>query len=191
MPPRMQRALGAVLLGLLLAGCHMAPVRPGKSPAALSPPLLRYEAVEWAALPGFGADDLSQAWPALLASCGAPRMPQAWREFCRAATQVASRDVPAQRTLLTTRLRAYRVVTETREKQHETQDTGMITGVLRARAQRLAQARRGVPDAFICSAGRSGQRGTGRSVSGIEGRAHSRAIAGKARHAVPGPCATG
>ncbi len=122
---RHHQALLALVV-LLLAGCTTAPVKPVAT--ASEPPLLRYEAVDWQALPGFREDDTTQAWPALLASCGAARMPAAWTAFCSAAAQVGLRDAAAQRTLLTSRLRAYRVITETRDGKHEAHDTGLITG---------------------------------------------------------------
>jgi membrane-bound lytic murein transglycosylase A len=54
-------------------------------------------------------------------------MPAAWATFCRAAAQVGARDAMAQRSLLTSRLRAYRVITQGGDKS-ETRDTGLITG---------------------------------------------------------------
>lgn len=120
---------GTLLAGLLLVGCHTAPLRaPQGVPAEPLPPLLRYQAVDWQALPAFAADDLTQAWPALLASCRAPRMPAAWSDFCRAAPQVEPRDAVAQRGLLMARLRPYRVVTVTQDARRDTRDTGLITG---------------------------------------------------------------
>jgi membrane-bound lytic murein transglycosylase A len=111
-------------LGLLVAGCRTAPSPPTVAP----PPVLRFEAAGWTALPGWDSDDITQAWPALLASCSAPRMQAVWGEFCRAAAMVDPRNVAAQRTLLVSRLRAYRVITETQDRKHETHDTGLITG---------------------------------------------------------------
>jgi membrane-bound lytic murein transglycosylase A len=112
----------------MLAACNTVPPKPDATTTAALPPLLRFEAASWESLPGWKEDDPAQAWPALLASCSAPRMDKAWSTFCREAAQVSSRDAVAQRALLMSRLRAYRVVTESQDEKHERRDTGMITG---------------------------------------------------------------
>ncbi|MEO8314850.1 MAG: MltA domain-containing protein [Pseudomonadota bacterium] len=106
----------------------MPPIQPAPPAVATVPPVLRFEAASWESLPGWSQDDFTQGWPALLASCNAPRMPQEWRGFCRAATQVAPRDSSAQHALMVAQLRAWRVVTESQDDKHEKLDTGMITG---------------------------------------------------------------
>jgi membrane-bound lytic murein transglycosylase A len=129
MTMRLRHAAVATALGLLLAGCRTAPLPPSTAtPAVELPPVLRFEAAGWDALPGWRDDDLTQAWPALLASCTAPRMDKAWVDFCRAASQVEPRNGVAQRALLMSRLRAYRVVTESQDRKREIRDTGLITG---------------------------------------------------------------
>lgn len=129
MPYTLRHALLACALGISLAGCHSAPLQPSTSaPAPVLPALLKFEPAAWNTLPGWGEDDLTQAWPALLESCRAPRMPQAFAEFCRGALQVEPRNAAAQRTFLTSRLRAWRVITESQDAKHEKRDTGLITG---------------------------------------------------------------
>jgi membrane-bound lytic murein transglycosylase A len=117
-----------MLAGLLLAGCQTPPLQPPAGTEGTSPPLVRFEPASWDSLPGWSADDFTQGWPALLASCGAPRMHAAWTSFCRAAAQVAPRDGAAQRALLMSQLRAYRVVTESQDGKAARLETGMITG---------------------------------------------------------------
>jgi membrane-bound lytic murein transglycosylase A len=125
----LHHVLVTAVLALLLAGCRTAPLQPAVvTPAVELPPVLRFEAVGWDALPGWREDDLTQAWPALLASCGAPRMDQAWVDFCRAASLVEPRNEVAQRALLVSSLRAYRVITESQDRKREIRDTGLITG---------------------------------------------------------------
>jgi membrane-bound lytic murein transglycosylase A len=108
-----------------LVACRTPPLA---TPAEEESPLLRFEPVKWETLPGWGEDNATEAWPALLASCGAPRMHTAWAAACREAAQIAPRDVARQRAWLTSKLRAYRVVTEGRDAKRERLDTGMITG---------------------------------------------------------------
>jgi membrane-bound lytic murein transglycosylase A len=110
-------------LGVLLAACRTAP--PVAKPAQDLPPVLRFEPVAWETLTGWSEDNITEAWPALLASCGAPRMHTAWVESCRAAALLAPRDVARQRAWLMSQLRAYRVTTASKS---EKRDSGMITG---------------------------------------------------------------
>lgn len=117
-----------VVLGLMLCACRAPPLQPEAPAAATLPPLLHFEPAGWEALPGWNADDFTQGWPALLASCGAPRMHAAWTGFCRAAAGISPRDASAQRALLMSQLRAYRVITESQEGKRERRDTGLITG---------------------------------------------------------------
>jgi membrane-bound lytic murein transglycosylase A len=117
-----------VVLGLLLCACRTPPLQPEATTAATLPALLRFEPAGWDALPGWNQDDFTQGWPALLASCSAPRMHAAWAAFCRAAAQVSPRDGNTQRALMMAQLRAYRVITESQDGKHERRDTGLITG---------------------------------------------------------------
>jgi membrane-bound lytic murein transglycosylase A len=121
------RIASMVVLGLLLCACRAPPVQPETTTVTL-PPLLRFEPAEWNALPGWNEDDFTQGWPALLASCGAPRMHSAWAAFCEAAARVSPRDASAQRALLMSQLRAYRVISESQDGKRERRDTGLITG---------------------------------------------------------------
>ncbi|MEO6367607.1 MAG: murein transglycosylase, partial [Steroidobacteraceae bacterium] len=125
----MRVGAATLLLGALLAACSSVPVKtqPGTATPAL-PPIMNFEPVAWNALPGWAEDDPAAAWPALLASCRAPRMPPAWGEFCRAAAAVDARNGLAQRALIETRLRAYRVVTRNQDGKRERFDQGLITG---------------------------------------------------------------
>jgi membrane-bound lytic murein transglycosylase A len=70
----------ALLALLLLAACRTAP-RPA------SVPRVEYVAARWSDLPGWNADSLVQAWPALLASCRVPGRP-GWTGVCAAAAQL-------------------------------------------------------------------------------------------------------
>jgi membrane-bound lytic murein transglycosylase A len=76
-----RRCAAALLLLLLLAGCRTPP-RPGASGAHVD-----YVAARWGDLPGWNADALAQAWPALLASCRVQTRP-GWNEVCAAAAQL-------------------------------------------------------------------------------------------------------
>jgi membrane-bound lytic murein transglycosylase A len=123
----MRRRALALLLGSMLAGCVGVPVKTETGTAA-APPQTIFEPVAWNALPGWREDDVTAAWPALLASCRAPRMPQAWADFCRAAAALDARDAVAPRALIESRLRAYRITTRSQDRKHETRDQGLITG---------------------------------------------------------------
>jgi membrane-bound lytic murein transglycosylase A len=119
---------GGVLL--LLAACHPRPLQPEGSPpeAQVLPPMLRYESADWRDLPGWSSDDISAAWPALLASCRSPRMAPAWAAFCTAAQGMAATDASAQRALIESRLRPWRVATISQDGRNERLETGIVTG---------------------------------------------------------------
>jgi len=123
------RISAAALFALAwLAGCHTVP--PREQPPVVAAPELRYEATTWSALPGWQADAIGEAWPALLASCRSTRLPTVWRGFCDAAMALPSADVGAQRRIIETRLRAWQLVTiESAASRHPVRnDSGLITG---------------------------------------------------------------
>ena len=111
-----------------------APVVPGPAPlpAEPAPLVLRYHSAQWTGLPGWRQDDLAAAWPALRASCGSSRMPAVWQAFCSEARAVDEADAGAQRALLESRLRPWRVVLESASTAAggtpTRQDTGLVTG---------------------------------------------------------------
>jgi membrane-bound lytic murein transglycosylase A len=118
---------------LLLAACQTAPQKPTTPPPPATPeppppPVLRYEAVEWNNLPGWTTDDIRAAWPALLVSCGSSRIMPTWSAFCAEARAVDAKDAGAQRALVESRLRPYRILTEGQDARHERRDRGLITG---------------------------------------------------------------
>jgi membrane-bound lytic murein transglycosylase A len=125
---RAWRHVAVALIPVLLVACKTAPPKPAVTAAAPPPPVLRYEAAAWEAVPGWRADALPQAWPALLASCGAPRMPAVFADFCRDAQALDARDAGGQRQLMESRLRPWRLTTESQDGRRERRNLGLITG---------------------------------------------------------------
>ncbi len=83
MRPRAARAL--VLAGLLLlAACHTPPRQPITVSGASH---VEYVPAHWTDLPGWEADTLAQAWPAMLASCRVNTRAE-WNGVCAAAAQL-------------------------------------------------------------------------------------------------------
>lgn len=99
---------------------------PVEAPAA--PAQLRYEPAGWQDLPGWQSDELPAAWPALRASCASSRMPAAWQQFCAAARALGDSDATAQRQLIESRLRPWRLVLVSPDTPQQRQDTGLVTG---------------------------------------------------------------
>lgn len=143
---------------LFAAGCGVTPPSP-PTPSTETPapaPELRYQATDWAQLPGWQADDLRAAWPALLASCGSSRMPAAWQPFCTEARAIGRDNAAAQRTLIETRLRPWRLTLQSPEGRTAPQDTGLITGYYepvlrgsRTRGGAFQTPLHGVPDDLV------------------------------------------
>jgi membrane-bound lytic murein transglycosylase A len=96
---------------LLLAACRTPP------PGGIGPPQIEYLAARWTDLPGWEADSLIQAWPALLSSCRMTSRPE-WRGTCAAAAQLSPVTEHTVREFLTANLRPLQV----------TRTTGLLTG---------------------------------------------------------------
>lgn len=144
----MGRARRAALLGLVLGGlaaCTSTSVKtpdcapctsggggsgasPGIGPAIQTPPAAAAKplrAASWDQLPGWGSDDLTQVWPALLESCRGLRGRKEaalWRPFCEEAQRVSPRDTAAMRRLLESRLQPYQLI------QPDGGSGGLLTG---------------------------------------------------------------
>ncbi|MGH8148460.1 MAG: murein transglycosylase A [Steroidobacteraceae bacterium] len=76
--------MAMAMAGGVLCGCVVAPPSCAPPPAAPTP-RVEYSPARWSDLPGWAADDLTQAWPAFLASCRAVGRRAPWRVPCAAA----------------------------------------------------------------------------------------------------------
>lgn len=114
-----------MVLPVLLAACTSTRAPPT---VTVAQPVPHFTPAEWSQLPGWNEDAISEAWPALLNSCAAPRMPSVWRDPCDAARAIGSADISAQRQLLESSLRAWRVTTKLPGHRSKAVDTGRITG---------------------------------------------------------------
>ena len=156
MPNRCQ-ILGAALLAAFgLLACSTAPPAPPSTvlPALAAPApdasapaapadaavergLARWWPVTWAELPGFDADTLLQAWPALSAGCARPA--RAWAALCAQLAAEPPADEIAAHVFVRTHLQPFRV------EAADGRDQGLITGYyepqLDARRQPDAQHR--------------------------------------------------
>ncbi len=122
-------AVAAVLLALLTA-CQTLPPPPVVAPPTQptpSTPRATFTAAPWSALPGWTADPVHEAWPALLIGCrtlvAAPSTSALWRPPCAAAELVDSRDASAVRNFLETHFSPYAVAAA-----DDGSDTGLVTG---------------------------------------------------------------
>jgi membrane-bound lytic murein transglycosylase A len=82
--------------------------------------LARWWPVAWSDLPGFDADRLLQAWPALAAGCTRP--PRAWAALCARLAAEPPVDEVAAQAFVRTHLQPFRV------EDAEGRDRGLITG---------------------------------------------------------------
>lgn len=154
---RMLRALAVGILGTMSA-CSLMPPKPlpapvdtrpagppAVSPAAPAAPApvrwkSRWIGVDWAELPGWGADSPREAWPALLAGCTRP-LPD-WAAVCTQARTLAGADDDTLRRFLQTQLRPYRI-----EPAEGGSAEGLVTGYFEPLllASRTAQGQWRVP----------------------------------------------
>ena len=116
-----RQGAAALLVLLLLAGCRTAPPRP-----TTSAPRVDYVAARWVDLPGWNADALAQAWPALLASCHLQSRP-GWNEVCAAAAQLPAATDDGVRAFLMANFQPLRLVRESAART-PAQTTGLLTG---------------------------------------------------------------
>jgi membrane-bound lytic murein transglycosylase A len=163
--------LRAVLL-VLVAACSTQPPAPGerpaqppRAPAAKAPPQtlpeqpakppgttaeVSFLPVSWTELPGWREDDVGEAWPALLASCGAIAKRELWREICSAAEALRAPDRERARAFFEAHLTPHLVTSS------ESGADGLITGYYEPmlRGSRTPDARYryplyGVPDDLV------------------------------------------
>ena len=111
-------AIALLALGLLLAACRTPP------PRAVGPPQIEYLVARWTDLPGWEADSLLEAWPALLSSCRAGSRPE-WQATCAAAAQLSPVTEETVRAFFTANLRPLQV----------TRTTGLLTGYFEPQLQ--------------------------------------------------------
>ncbi len=122
-------------VALLFAACATPPsappvatpsVRtPPPAPATAAPPVRQADflrAVAYADLPGWQDDDVREAWPALLASCGALAARAGWREACASVGSVDPSDSAAVRRFIEERFVPHQV------RNLDGSLTGTVTG---------------------------------------------------------------
>ena len=115
------------LLSLLAAGTALflgACVT--KKPAAPdAPPSVRFEAVDFRKLPGWRADDVLAAWPAIINSCNVIASRPDWQMFCGAVAATSPGDAEFVRGFLEQHLQPYKVW---RMNGSQREKTGLVTG---------------------------------------------------------------
>ena len=113
-----------------------APTVPAAGPTATGPATFGLEPVSFAALPGWGDDDVREALPALRSSCGVLSNDFRWKGFCALLLQVPANDLQALRNLIERSLQPSRVIASGGN------DSGLVTGYyepsLRGSRKRIA-----------------------------------------------------
>lgn len=112
----------ALLTAALLFGCVSPPHAPPKKPVVAT---TVYEKGHWSELPGWGADNVQDAWPAFLESCRAMRFRPEWTAPCAAAQTVAADSPAGIRAYFQSAFEPYKAVKRTGSVK---EDTGLITG---------------------------------------------------------------
>jgi membrane-bound lytic murein transglycosylase A len=107
---------------VLLLGACVTPPRPAKppkpTPSVPAPPAAKAEtitpadywrAVSFDQLPGWADDDLTQLWPAFLASCEVMIRRAGWQEICTEARQLSAVDGAGMRSFFESRFLPHQV----------------------------------------------------------------------------------
>jgi membrane-bound lytic murein transglycosylase A len=108
----------AVLFGCVTARKPVPPPKPAMH-------TLRYERAGWAQLPGWGTDNLQEAWSAFLSSCRALRFRVEWIPPCDAALAITDDSPTALRTYFEQYFEPYKIL---KIRSSTREDTGLITG---------------------------------------------------------------
>ena len=123
-------ACAAFAMGVLLQACSVVgppkPLpRPVPAPGAPSEAVVRYDLVGWPRLPGWGDDDVREAWPAFLKSCRSLRFRAEWAGACTAAQSLDAPSAKTIRSYFDRYFEPYAIVRQTGALREE---TGLITG---------------------------------------------------------------
>ncbi|TFW24518.1 murein transglycosylase [Massilia arenosa] len=102
------------------------PVQPPVAEQPAPPPAPLFTAVSFAELPGWGTDDLREAWPAFLSSCSVLGKRSDWAEVCATARGVDGSDSVGIRNYFEANFVPQMV------RSPDGSDTGLITGYYEA-----------------------------------------------------------
>ena len=142
-------SLAAWALILVAAGCAQVPAPcPCPKPGAAAD--ARYEAVEFAAIPGWGAAPFAASLPAFVAGCARVAEGHVLQQACAAARTLPAGDDAAARAFFESAFAAYAVVAPDGARE------GLVTGYYepvlegsRSRSERFAHPVYGVPDDLV------------------------------------------
>ena len=125
MSARAPRGLLAAAVGVLalLAGCQTPPRQALQHAGAAQ---VEYSAARWSDLPGWEADPVLQAWPAVLSSCRVNTRAD-WNDICAAAAQLAPSSDGQVRAFFVSHFQPLRVI-RAGPTAAVAQDTGLLTG---------------------------------------------------------------
>ncbi len=114
-------AVVALLVLVLLGACHSVPQQPIATVSHVE-----YVPAPWSELPGWNADAMAQAWPALLASCRVPGRP-GWKAVCDAAAQLPAATDDSVRAYFMANFQPLRVIRRAAGSRTAL-TTGLLTG---------------------------------------------------------------
>ena len=124
-------ASAAFIIALSLAACTTTPVtspapegprQPGTPTVPSAAPGANLRATTFAALPGWGSDDLRQVLPAFLTSCSTQARKSDWKEPCAVAAGLDGNNESAIRTFFQSFFTPYQVINP------DGSDNGLVTG---------------------------------------------------------------
>lgn len=115
-----------ILASVLMVACRTPPSKPGAVPPGVPvKATVEYERARWSTLPGWGADDVREVWPAFLKSCRALRFRTEWNAPCTAAQTADAQSAQGLRAFFEQYFEPYKIWSAAGTQR---EDSGLITG---------------------------------------------------------------
>ncbi|MBK6757561.1 MAG: MltA domain-containing protein [Moraxellaceae bacterium] len=120
------RLLSLIVLSSLLTACFTPPikppVKPPLTPTQPEPISAVYKQTNWAALPNWPGEQLTNTWPSWLNSCKRLASRPVWKEICADALMLGQQDAASVKAFFESHFEPWQVTTNTGT------DTGLVTG---------------------------------------------------------------
>ena len=120
------RFLSLIIASSLLTACFTPPikppVKPPVTPTQAEPVTAVYKQANWAALPNWPGEQLTNTWPSWLKSCKRLASRPVWKDICADAVMLDQQDATSVQAFFESHFKPWQITTSTGS------DTGLVTG---------------------------------------------------------------